>query len=216
MTTHRPGLPEDLEDRLRKGLQTLPGEGGQALMAPRPETGVPLPRNADGGTPAAALLLLYPRGGIPHLLLTLRSAHLPLHRGQVSLPGGLREEEETLSEAALREAQEEVGLDPALARLLGPLTPLYIPPTNFLLHPFVATTSASPSWRPNPDEVERVLEIPLEEFRDPANRRSELRSLHGGSWVVPFFALGGEKVWGATAMILAEFLGVLERGAGSP
>jgi hypothetical protein len=80
----------------------------------------------------------------------------------------------------------------------------------------VAATSASPSWRPNPDEVERVLEISLEEFRDPANRRSERRSLHGGTWLVPFFALGGEKVWGATAMILAEFLGVLERGGGSP
>jgi 8-oxo-dGTP pyrophosphatase MutT (NUDIX family) len=112
-------------------------------------------------------------------------------------------------EAAVREAQEEVGLDPARVRMIGPLTPLFIPPTRFLLHPFVATTSASPRWRPSPAEVERILEVPLADLLSPANHRHEVRTLHGERYVVPYFALEGEKVWGATAMILAEFLTAL-------
>jgi len=111
------------------------------------------------------------------------------------------EEGETLEAAALREAHEEVGVSPAETRILGRLTPLHLSASGFTVHPVVAVADRRPDLSASDTEVARVLEIPLAELVDARCVRYEDQ--------VPFFALAGEKVWGATAMILAEFLGLL-------
>jgi len=139
----------------------------------------------------------------------LRSAELRRHRGQVSFPGGIVEPGEDLVTAALREAQEEVNVLPAAVEVLGMLTPLPMPHTGFVLHPFVAVAPVRPDLRPCEDEVARVLEVPLAALADPAHVRQEPRLFGEQIYAVPYFDVAGEKVWGATAMILAELLAVL-------
>ncbi len=192
------------EEQIRRALEApLPGLAAQRILAPRPGR----PRSAGRTTQrdAAGLLLLYPAPD-PSLVLTVRSGSLPQHGGQVSLPGGAVEPDETIGAAALREAHEEIGLDPGLVRLLGALTPLDIQVSRFRLHPVVGVTPAPPSLAPAEREVARILEVPIEELRDPARFRYEPRRLDGRDYQVPYFDVAGERVWGATAMILAEFL----------
>ncbi len=176
---------------------------------PRPgwEAGV-LPAGCRAG---AALLLLYPWKGEPHFLLTLRREDLPDHPGQVSLPGGALDEGETVEAAALREAAEEIGAVPSGILILGRLTPIHIPVSNFILHPVLGWSEQRHAWRKEEREVERILEIPLAALQAPSARRTEERSFAGGFKQVPYFALEGEKIWGATAMVLAEFLDLLDR-----
>lgn len=113
---------------------------------------------------------------------------------------------ETVESAALREAREEIGLDPATVRLIGRLTPLFIPPSGFVLTPVVGVARERPAFRAAPGEVEAVLEVPLGALGDPACLATESRAWRGESYRVPFFAVCGTKVWGATAMVLAELL----------
>jgi len=197
-------------ERVRRGLeQPLPGFEAQVALAPRPNTG-PLERRDRGdGRAAAALILFYPKGDTPCLLLTVRAQDLPNHRGQVSLPGGVVDDGETLEQAALREADEEVGVDPKTVILLGTLSPIFIPPTAFMLHPVVGYTAKRPDLRPNPAEVARILEIPVAALEDAESVGRETRRLRDRDYEIPFFDLDGEKCWGATAMVLAELLEVM-------
>jgi 8-oxo-dGTP pyrophosphatase MutT (NUDIX family) len=142
-------------------------------------------------------------------LLTLRDSGLAQHAGQVSLPGGEVENDESFAEAALREAEEEVGLDPVAVRLLGELSPLHVPVSGFVIHPWAAVTQRRPALTPDRREVARILEVPLEDLRDPSRQRVERRTGKGGRFDIPFFDVDGERVWGATAMILSEFLCLL-------
>lgn len=199
------------EDLARALAGPLPGAPAQALMAPRPRPGWAPGFSPEQARNAAALLLLFPRGERAHLVLTVRQVHLPSHPGQVSFPGGAVDHGETFAEAALREAREEIDCDPRAVAIVGPLTPLHIPVSRFVLHPFVALASCEPSFRALDAEVARVLEPSLDEIADPANHLVETRHFEGTSFVVPYFAVDGEKVWGATAMILAEFLAALGR-----
>uniref|UniRef100_UPI000B3399DD NUDIX hydrolase n=1 Tax=Rhodothermus marinus TaxID=29549 RepID=UPI000B3399DD len=107
------------------------------------------------------LALLFPEQERPHLLLVERPSHLKEHGGQIGFPGGRREPGETLQETALREAHEELGLPPERIELLGALTPLYIPVSNFCVHPFVGAIAPLPELRPCPEEVQAVLRVPL-------------------------------------------------------
>lgn len=187
----------------------LPGPAAQVTMAPRPRPFRP----PDGSTPrqAGVLLLLYPLEGRLHLVLTLRPAHLDHHAGQVSFPGGGWEEgDASLAETALRETREELGIPTGEIEVLGPLTPLYIPVSHNLVHPFVALAPRRPPFRPDPLEVAELLEVPLALFRDPAIRGEDRMERDGLEVVIPYYALRGHKIWGATAIILAEFLALLD------
>lgn len=197
-----------LTARLAEALRgPLPGAEAQSLMAPTPR---PVPAVDPSGTRAASgLLLLFPRSGRPHLLLTVRSRRLPHHRGQVALPGGLVDDGETLEEAALRETWEEVGIPASEIRMLGALSPLLIPVSGFRLYPFVGATARPPATRINPAEVTAVIEVPLADLADADRLRVETRAIAGADRRIPYFALGDEKLWGATAMILAELLWIL-------
>jgi 8-oxo-dGTP pyrophosphatase MutT (NUDIX family) len=186
----------------------LPGIAAQITMAPRPR---PL-RPPAGVKPrqAGVLLMLYPIHGALHLLLTVRTSDLEHHSGQVSLPGGGWEEGDvSLEETALREAREEIGIDTDGLELFGPLTYLYVPPSNNLVHPFVAYATQRPAFHPDPKEVADLLDVPLTLLLDPATRREEDWTWRGAPLHVPFYAVGEHKVWGATAIILAEFLALL-------
>jgi 8-oxo-dGTP pyrophosphatase MutT (NUDIX family) len=179
-------------------------------MAPIPRPGWQPGRLPEGLRDAAALALIYPRDGVPHLLLTVRAADLPHHGGQISLPGGELEPGESFEDAALREAEEEVGVDPRTIRLLGRLSPMHIPVSGYALHPVVGVADGPGDWAPHAREVARVLEAPLAVLRDPARRRSEPRRHEQRDYDVPFYDVDGEKVWGATAMVLAELLALLD------
>ncbi len=202
----------DLESHLRSALaEPLPGADAQRRMAPMPRPGWQPNRSPLQARDAACLLLLFPIEGRAHLLLTVRSSSLPSHAGQVSLPGGAVEAGESIEQTALRETQEETGVDPALVRILGRLTPLHIPVSGFVLHPVLGVADAQPSYRLAHSEVERLVEARLESLLDPDCVRHQTGTWDGASRDVPYFALDGLVVWGATAMVLAEFIAVASR-----
>ena len=155
------------------------------------------------------LLLVFPIDDRAHIVLTLRAGTLGRHGGQVSLPGGVVEPGETFEQAALREAHEEVGLPVADARVLGLLTPLDIPVSGFRLHPVVATMARRPALRPADGEVASILEIPVEALCDRNCLASSERERDGRRLLIPAFHVAGHEIWGATAMVLAEFLSLL-------
>jgi len=204
-------VPAFLLSRLWEGLGgTLPGIDAQRRMAPRPRPGwYPGRTPPEGARDGAGLILLYPHRHHLHVVLTVRKRDLAQHAGQVSLPGGAVEPPEDPIAAALREAHEEVGVDPGAVTVLGRLTPLHIPASGFVLHAVVGHAAARPDLRADAREVERILEVPLDELRDPARVLVEQRRLVGRLREVPYFDVDGEKVWGATAMILAELLWLL-------
>jgi 8-oxo-dGTP pyrophosphatase MutT (NUDIX family) len=166
---------------------------------------------APNGKPreAGVLLLLYPCSGALHFVLTRRADRLGHHGGQVSLPGGRREPDDAdFGATALREAREELGIATENVERLGALTALYVPPSNFIVHPIVAHAPRRPIFRPNTDEVAEVIEVPLHVLLDPTTRTGEQHRPAGQSSapvMTPFYRIGGHKVWGATAMVLSEF-----------
>jgi 8-oxo-dGTP pyrophosphatase MutT (NUDIX family) len=153
------------------------------------------------------LVLFYPHMGDIHLPLILRSTYRGVHSGQVALPGGGREpEDHDLIATALREAREEIGIEPTEVDVLGPLTPLFVYASNYLVLPIVAWADHRPEFQADPYEVAALLETPLRRLLDPDALRRESWDLRGQAVQVPFFEVKAQKVWGATAMILGELL----------
>jgi 8-oxo-dGTP pyrophosphatase MutT (NUDIX family) len=145
------------------------------------------------------------------LVLIRRPEYPGVHGGQISLPGGRREVGEPLPATALREAREEIGLDPETVEIIGQLSPLYTPPSNFYIFPFVAFSPNQPLFQPNANEVAEIIETPLRLLQNPAHRKEESWYFQNyGERRVPFFDVYGHQVWGATAMILSEFLTLLD------
>lgn len=197
---------EDLVERLEKRLRgTLPGADAHRLLAPEPRRQWPPGFNPESLRHAAGLVLIFPIAGRPHIVLTLRAGTLGRHSGQVSLPGGVIEPGETFEEAALREAHEEVSLPIGAARVLGRLSPLDIPVSGFRLHPVVAEMATRPALAAADGEVAAILEVPIEHLLDTTRIVKTEREREGQQIVVPAFCLDGFEIWGATAMVLAEF-----------
>jgi 8-oxo-dGTP pyrophosphatase MutT (NUDIX family) len=155
---------------------------------------------------AAVLLLLYPRAGIVYFPLTVRPGHLARHAGQISLPGGLVEDRDpTFWDAAVRETEEELGIDAATIRPLGRLTTYHLTVTDYLVTPFVGRTAVEPSIAPDPSEVAEVFTVSVDSVLDEATVEQEEWQLRGSRWLVTFYRLQGKVVWGATARILHDF-----------
>jgi 8-oxo-dGTP pyrophosphatase MutT (NUDIX family) len=220
--------------QLERGLtRELPGAAAQAHLAPVPRRQWPAGFNPAGIRHAAGLLLIFPktinaepakRAGpdsprVPralrsesehaHIVLTVRAETLGRHGGQVSLPGGVIDPGETVEQAALREAHEEIGLAPNQVRILGALTPLDIPVSGFRLHPIVGVSDTRPRLTPADGEVARILEIDLDELLAPDCVVRTPRERDGVALTIPGFHVRGVEIWGATAMVLAEFLSLL-------
>jgi 8-oxo-dGTP pyrophosphatase MutT (NUDIX family) len=158
----------------------------------------------------AVLILLYEEDDNLKTCFIERTTYDGVHSGQIAFPGGKKEEDETLVQAALREAEEEIGVKQGDVTILGQLTELYIPPSNFLVHPFVGSISYKPSFFPEPAEVAEVVEVKVDDLSDVNYRGEKKIKLSNGSTVeTPYFNLQGKTVWGATAMIISEFLEVM-------
>lgn len=214
----------EFEERLTAAFSRgVPGVEAQIRMAPHPWVGWDPYRYPEGLRDGAALVLVYPHATliteeqpapVPHVLLTVRGSKMRKHTGQVSFPGGAVDAGESFEVAALREASEEVGVVPESVRVLGRLTPLHIPVSGYLLHPVVGIVDERPDFRIAEWEVARLLEVPLTRLVDRTIVKREMRTReHNGqafqlNW--PYFDLDGEKVWGATAMALAEFMAMVD------
>ena len=194
-----------LRQRLRK---PLPGLAAQMQMAPRPRMPLDPSVTPEELRQAAALLLVYEQDGDWHIPLTVRGSALRQHTGQVSLPGGRIDPGETPELAALREAYEEIGLMPDVVDVLGTLTPLPIAVSGHLLHPVVGFASHRPQFVLAEHEVARLLEVPLSQLQPGLVRWERRLRSHPPleSMDVPFFPVDDVQVWGATAMVLAEFI----------
>jgi len=210
---------KEVERRLRAALGgTLPGPAAHSRMAPLPRPGWDPAKDSPAGRPAAVLILIYPGPGSPtegasigppFVVLTERAPSVERHKSQISFPGGAIDPGETTEQAALREALEETAIPAHLPRVLGRLTPLWVPATGFTIHPVVAVADTRPEFVANPREVRRIIEWPLTRLMDPACVHVE-PSMMRGRWVrVPFFDLEGARLWGASAMITAELLTLL-------
>ncbi len=193
-----------LEQRLQK---PLPGKSAQikmsSLLRIQELLKITVPENP---IQSSVLVLVYPLQHRIGLVLMLRPQYDGIHSGQVSLPGGKYEEtDESLIYTALREAKEEIGVDPGQVQVIGQLTEMYIPPSNFLVTPVVGYQSTRPHFSADPKEVARIIEIYLDDLLDDRKRQMKKMTLRQGiSLKVPSFYLDGNIIWGATAMILSE------------
>ena len=194
-----------LERRLQ---QTLPGRSAQLKMSSlaRIREWIKLSPPNDA-VQSSVLILLYPFGGQTRLVLMLRPEYRGVHSGQISLPGGKYEDtDDSLIYTALREAREEIGINPAFVQIIGQLTEMYIPPSNFMVTPVVGYQASRPEFRADPKEVAKIIEIELDDLLDRRNIRNRTIKLSAGIPLkVPCFYINGNIIWGATAMILSEF-----------
>ena len=193
-------------------VQPLPGRAAQSKMAPR------IAREftpAHDARIACVLALLYPKNTDWHIVLIERvttNNKDDRHSGQISFPGGGYEDTDgVLAKAALREAEEEIGVFSKDISIIGQLSQMYIPVSNFLVHPFVGYMDYAPNFVPQPSEVQDILEIPVPKLLDPATVQSTNLTISTGLVLkdVPHYSLNGHIVWGATAMMLSEFLEVV-------
>lgn len=202
-------------DKLRKALnKPLPGEVAHLEMVPLTrQQEVKKAINEGVHRLSAVLVLFYMRQQKYYFALVKRSVYDGVHSGQISLPGGQVEKTDAdYAATALRETFEEVGIDAKKVQMLGSLSPIYIPPSNFDVYPFVGALTEEPHFAIDPVEINRLIEVDLDEFLSPACKtEKQIRHRTGMRVKVPCFYLQGEVVWGATAMILNELRLVLTR-----
>ena len=183
----------------------LPGEESQQKMRVNYDQSIELPFSKSNSTPAAVLILLYLEDNEIHFFLTKRSNELEHHKGQISLPGGTQEENEKLIHTALRETQEEIGINKTSISIIGSMTPLFVPVTGFMINPFIGYSLNKLEPTPNPLEVEAIFSVNILDLLNEANQTIEQRNIRGYDVEVPYFKLNNYEVWGATSMILSEF-----------
>lgn len=202
--------PATLAARLAAAIASgLPGHAAQRSMAHGLAYGRHRGPVPDDARRAAVLLTLNPAIGGWSIPAVLRPTTMRAHAGQVSLPGGLIETDETAVQAALREYEEELGPPPGELQVVGQLTPVYVFVSGFVVTPIVAISRIPLVFQPNPHEVAAVIELPLAELCDPANRGRHTIDRRGLRFQVPHFAVAIQQVWGATSLILAEFIALL-------
>lgn len=195
-------------------MQNLPGEHAHLDMIPfRPLTSKILEKPTNYRL-SAVLILIYFKAGTPHFILTERQNYAGKHAGQISLPGGKVEpSDKGTADTALRETEEEIGVEAKAISLLGNLTEVYIPVSNFLIHPYIGHIPVLPQLTPNPREVKSIIHCSLPDLLNQENRIITRFKMENGIWMkdIPAFNFDQKIVWGATAVILNEFKFILQR-----
>lgn len=200
----------DIIEQIRKELRKpLPGRKSHVKMVP--ENG-PLLDYKHPYQKSGVLILLYPENDTLQTVLIRRVNYNGAHSGQVSLPGGKKEQiDKTVIHTALREAKEEIGVDPSKIDILGKLSPLQIPISHYEVHPIVGYVPFKPEFRINPKEVNYLIKSKIRELLNPSIRKIADMSVRNELIKVSGFQVNGNFVWGATAMILNEFIDVLTK-----
>ncbi len=201
---------EQLRQELKK---PLPGEKAQYRMAPsyRPNL---TKEQIEKLNPklSGVLVLLYEKNGLLNIVFTKRKQYAGVHSGQISFPGGKKDDTDfDLTETALREAKEEIGIDEEKIEIIGKLSELFIPPSNFLVYPSVGFADSLLKFKPQVNEVEEVIEIPAQFFLDKknTNMNTEIKLFNDTLVRVPAYIYRGHVIWGATAIMLSEFSFIL-------
>ena len=192
-------------------VKELPGKSAQKIMLIKPRNPIKYSSNSECANPAAVLILLFPVKQAIRFFLTKRTNVVQHHKGQISLPGGAWEEGEQLWETALRETNEEIGVRAERIQFMGALTPLFVPVTGFLVHPFVGWVDDKPETYPDPTEVESLFAVSVSALMDQNSCQREEQTIRDYVFDVPYFLLNKQKVWGATSMVLSEFKTVLKK-----
>lgn len=197
-----------LSDRLKK---PLPGGAAHEPMRATPVGPVkPKFEHKSPPKPGSVLILLYEEGGEIKFPLTKRPDYLGAHGGQVSLPGGKKEKDETEIETALREGEEEIGIQSSSVQVIGRLSDFFVIPSNFLIAPIVGYVDQAPNFTPQQSEVERILKGNLDQLiREDAVHEKEILAAKVYPMFAPHFLIDNEIVWGATAMMLNELRMIL-------
>lgn len=206
---------DELLRRLPKlGKLSLPGEIAQDRMAPpmRRQWMDQQKQSALNPREAGVLALFYPSVKQEAMLLfILRKTYSGVHSGQMAFPGGKREEsDQDLWETALRESEEEVGLPRESVEYLKTLSEVYIPPSNFLVQPYLGVAQEQPRFVPQEEEVERIVEIPVTElFSSSSHITTQITTSYATKMEVPAYEVQNQIIWGATAMMLSEIEALL-------
>ena len=188
--------------------ETLLSTDAHAKMAPLERISYLKEENYRDKNPrkAAVLMLFYPKNEVTHLALIVRNSYPGVHSSQIGFPGGKVEEYDAdLEETALRETHEEVGIEPEKIQIIKPFSEIYIPPSNFLVAPFMGVSHEELSFIPDLDEVKRVLEFSIADFLDDNSiTKVKMSTSYATDIEVPAFMVDKYVVWGATAMMLSE------------
>ena len=192
----------------------LPAQVSHIKMAPLER--IESLKNFDIGSKkpkiAAVMMLFYPKNGITHLVLIVRNSYKGVHSAQIAFPGGKYESKDKIFEnTALRETHEEVGVHPDKMQIIKTFTPMYIPPSDFMVHPFLGICKEEIIFVPDPTEVANIIELPLTFFlSDAILTKAKMSTSYANDSSVPAFKIEEHIVWGATAMMLSELKDVLK------
>lgn len=199
----------DLQEKLKA---PLPGQDAHIKMMPKESarTRFDEKRMAKARL-SSVLILFYEKNGAVHIPLTQRHDYEGTHSGQVSFPGGKWEPDDVeLVNTAKRETREEIGVPEGRVEVIGQLSDIFIPPSNFKVSPFVSYTPEQPDFIIDDREVKELLEVPVDQLLDEAVlKRKDIKLNNGFKLNAPYFELEGKVVWGATAMMLSELKTVL-------
>jgi 8-oxo-dGTP pyrophosphatase MutT (NUDIX family) len=191
-----------LEERLK---EPLPGTSAHLITKVQSKIEFNFPESSKDAKKASVLILLFPYSNNIHFFLTQRTLSVEHHKGQISLPGGTCEKNEKTINTALRETEEEIGVDKNEVEIIGELTPFFTPTSGFIVHPFIGWCNRRPKTNKQTDEVHALFSASLSQLLNDQILELENWNLRGYEAKVPFYNFDGHKVWGVTAAILSEF-----------
>jgi 8-oxo-dGTP pyrophosphatase MutT (NUDIX family) len=198
---------QDVEEALKRDL---PGERSHQKMLPESRSLVIPFEKSVKVKESSVLVFLILKNNELHFCLTRRNPNMKHHPGQISFPGGSREEyESNINDTALRELEEETGVDKTKIKIIGNLSKLYISVSNFLIYPVVGFLNHEPEFKTDPNEVTEMIIISLQSFFDENNLTSTNIETNIGRLNVPCYNINNWIIWGATAMIISEFTELL-------
>ena len=193
----------------------LPASESHYKMAPQERIDILNVSKMENKNPkiAAVMMLFYPKNGKTHLVLIVRNSYEGVHSAQIAFPGGKYEIDDlNFENTALRETYEEIGISPNFMEIIKPFTQLFIPPSNFMVHPFMGICKEEITFIPDENEVAKIIELPLSNFLDDTIIVNvNMSTSYANEIMVPAFKIEEHIVWGATAMMLSELKDVLKK-----